>query len=224
MHPRDVAASYDRIADTWNSEAFSRSDGIEQHERALAFVAQGRQALDIGCGCSGRFIDLLAGRGFEVEGVDLSARMIELARRRHPRVTFHHADIREWNPRGHYDFISAWDSIWHLPLRDHEGVLSRILGMLAPGGVCIFTAGGLDAPGEKVDAAMGVPMYYSTLGIPGTLAVIDESDCVCRHLEYDQPPELHVFMVAQRRGEASNAPSQPRGPTPPSSGSAASPP
>ena len=217
MHPRDVAASYDRIADSWNSEAFSRSNGIQQHERALAFVAHGRRALDVGCGCSGRFIDLLAGRGFEVEGVDLSARMIELARGRHPQVTFHHADIREWNPREHYDFISAWDSIWHLPLRDHEGVLGRILGMLAPGGVCIFTAGGLDAPGEKVDAAMGVPMYYSTLGIPRTLAVIDESDCVCRHLEYDQLAEAHVFIVAQRRSEASLAPAEHQAPTPPSS-------
>jgi SAM-dependent methyltransferase len=124
--------------------------------------------------------------------------MIELAKKRHPDVTLHHADICEWNFPKKYDLISAWDSIWHLPLAAHEPVLNRILQGLTPGGVCIFTAGGLDAPAEKVDPAMGPPMYYSALGIPKTLKLLAEADCICRHLEYDQYPELHVYMIAQR--------------------------
>ncbi|HEU4989394.1 MAG TPA: class I SAM-dependent methyltransferase [Gemmatimonadaceae bacterium] len=212
MDPRDVAASYDRIADRWDDASFPRGNGIAAHERALAFLARGGRALDVGCGCSGRFIDLLLGRGLEVEGLDLSARMIALARRRHPRVTFHHADMREWASPQPYDFISAWDSLWHLPLADHERTLKHLLAMLAPGGVCLFTAGGLDATGDKTDAAMGVPMYYSTLGVSRMLAVIAEAGAACRHLEYDQLPEQHVYVIAQRVP-----------PTPPSFGSAASP-
>jgi hypothetical protein len=45
---------------------------------------------------------------------------------------------------------------------------------------------------------MRTPMYYSVLGIPMTLAVLAKSGCTCRHLEYDQHPELHVYIVAQK--------------------------
>ena len=76
--------------------------------------------------------------------------------------------------------------------------MAKILQGLTSGGVCIFTTGGLDAPSEKVDAAMGVPMYYSVLGIPRTLELIAKNGCVCRHLEYDQYPESHLCVIAQR--------------------------
>ena len=198
MTPDEIARSYDQIADHWNSDEFPRTNGIEQHERAIAFVEERRNALDIGCGSSGRIIDLLVGHGFDVEGLDISPRMIELARKRHPSTTFHLADVSTWQFSRKYDLISAWDSIWHLPMSNQERVLTKILRGLTKGGVCIFTTGGLDAPEEKVDSAMGPPMYYSVLGIPGTLQLISENQCVCRHLEYDQHPELHLYVIAQR--------------------------
>jgi SAM-dependent methyltransferase len=196
--PEDVAAGYDRLADHWASDGFPQDNGIAQHQRAIAFLERKQFALDVGCGSSGRIVELLLGHGFTVEGVDLSTRMIELARRRHPDVAFHHADIRTWRLPRRYDLISAWDSVWHLPLADQERVLRRLLGALAPGGVYVFTMGGLDSAAEKADAAMGPPMHYSTLGVPATLRIIDDAGCICRHLEYDQHPEQHVYVIAQR--------------------------
>ena len=116
MNPIEVARSYDQLADQWNSDSYPRDYGIRQHERAIAFLKEKRTALDIGCGSSGRIIDLLMRHGFDVEGLDLSQRMIELAKKRHPSVTFHHVDICEWDCLRKYDLISAWDSIWHVPL------------------------------------------------------------------------------------------------------------
>ena len=199
MKPVDVAAGYDQLADLWNSEKFDRSNGIAQHERALAFCDQQRRALDVGCGSSGRIIELLQHHGFDVEGVDFSPRMLELARKRHPEVTFHQADICNWRLPHDYDLISAWDSIWHVPLAQHEAVLRKLLRGLEPDGVCIFTMGGLDEEADKVDAAMGPQMYHSTLGIPKTLQIVQDTGCVCRHLEYDQHPQPHVYMIVQRR-------------------------
>ena len=201
MKPSDVGQGYDEIADVWNSDSFDSRNGIEQHERALAFCSEKRSALDIGCGCSGRIIDLLLMQGFEVEGVDLSHRMIELAKQRHPNVTFHHADICDWLFPRQYDLISAWDSIWHVPLAEHESVLRRMFKHLTVGGVCIFSMGGLDEEAEKSDSAMGPKMYYSTLGIPKTLELVTSAGCVCKHLEYDQYPEQHAYLVVQRRSE-----------------------
>jgi len=198
MKPGETGEGYDQLADHWDSDAFPRTNGIAQHERAIAFVKHRRHALDVGCGSSGRIIDLLMGHGFRVEGVDVSQRMIELARRRHPEVVLHHADICGWAIPRQYDLICAWDSIWHLPLADQEPVLRKLCGALSHGGVLIFTTGGLDAPSEKRDSTMGPPMYYSVLGIPATLRILTEAGCVCRHLEYDQYPELHVYVIAQK--------------------------
>ena len=200
MHPSEIAASYDTIARRW-LEPHLETNGIRQHEHALKFRAINESeghALDVGSGCSGRFIRLLESRGYRVEALDLSAQMLALARQRNPGVTFHHADICEWNPPRQYDFITAWDSIWHVPLAHAEAVLRKLCGALAPGGIFIWTTGGLDAPAEKHDSAMGPPVYYSVLGIPHTLQVIHDAGCICRHLEYDQHPEQHLFLIAQK--------------------------
>lgn len=198
MNPEDVATSYDQLAAHWDSEAFPRTNGIAQHERAIAFTDQRGPALDIGCGSSGRLIDLLLQHGFSPEGLDLSGRMLELARRRHPDLTFHLANIVDWPFPREYVFISAWDSIWHVPLGEQERVLRKILAGLSAGGVAIFTLGGTDQPSEITNSYMGPPMYHATPGIPRTLQVIAEAGAVCRHLEHDQHPQPHVYIVCQR--------------------------
>jgi len=195
--PSEIAKSYDRIAQDWLSPHLDRN-GIPQHERALQFRPSVGRAIDIGCGCHGRFLRLLGAHGYSAEGLDISARMLELARQRFPDITFHHADVCTWQPDASYDFISAWDSIWHVPLSEAESVLRKLCGMLSPGGVLITTTGGLDGPEEKRDSSMGVPVSYSALGIPRTLQILAESNCICRHLEYDQFPEKHLYFIAQK--------------------------
>lgn len=198
VRPDEIGAAYDRIAERWSADDFPRDNGIAAHRRAIAFLTDRRTALDIGCGSSGRIIDLLIAEGFTVAGVDVSARMVELARQRHPGIDIHHADVCEWTFPGTYDLISAWDSIWHVPLGDQARLLRKILAALNPKGVCIFTMGGVDRPEEITDTYMGPRVYYGSLGIPGTLALVAESGCICRHLEYDQYPERHVYLIVQR--------------------------
>lgn len=198
MKPADVASSYDQLAAFWASDRFPADNGISLHRRAIAFVKDRGAALDIGCGSSGRMIEFLRSEGFSSEGLDLSSGMLGLARQRHPDVLFHHADICEWQPARTYSFVSAWDSIWHVPLDAHEAVLTKIFDMLAPGGVTVFSMGGLDTPSETINVLMGPPMYHSTPGIMRMLSWVAASGCFIRHLEYDQYPELHVAVICQK--------------------------
>ena len=197
MRPAETADSYDSIAHLWLEPHLSRN-GIRQHEQALKFRPPGGLALDVGCGCNGRFLRLLESHGYEAEGLDVSAQMIALAKTRSPNVTFYHADVCEWMPTRQYDFITAWDSIWHVPLDCSESVLRKLCGALSSGGILIWTTGGVEGPEEKQDSSMGPPVSYSVLGIPKTLKTVADAGCVCRHLEYDQLPEKHVFIVAQK--------------------------
>ena len=198
MTPDEIAATYNAIAEHWDSPAFNRDNGIAQHERALRFVAKAGSALDVGCGSSGRMVELLLTRKFAVEGLDISPEMLARARRRHPQVTFHLADICTFSLPKRYDFISAWDSIWHVPLAQQLDVLRKLLAGLSPGGVIIFTAGGTQAPEEVTNPCLGQPLYHASAGIPAILRTLEEGGCACRHLEYDQYPERHVTLIAQR--------------------------
>jgi SAM-dependent methyltransferase len=197
MNPIEVGQSYDSIAERWRKPEYPLT-GLPQHERALRFVKSRGWALDVACGCNGRFLDLMRGEGFEVEGVDVSARMIELARERDPQITFYHADVCTWALPRKYDFITGWDGIWHVPLDHQAGVLRKLCDGITTGGVFIFSLGGLDQPGEVRDTHMGPAMYTATLGIPATLELLGKSGCVCRHLEYDQWPESHAYIIAQK--------------------------
>lgn len=199
MEPSQTALNYDKLAHHWAGEAFNRANGIAQHERAIRFASAPGVALDIGCGSSGRIVDLLLAHRFAVEGLDISSEMIALAKKKHPAVVFHHADVCTWEVPRKYDFISAWDSIWHVPLAKHEMVLEKICTALNPGGVLIFTSGGLDESVERTDPCLGQSLYHATLGIPKLLKLVEKFGCVCRHLEYDQfPPEMHFYLIVQK--------------------------
>ncbi len=198
MNPQKIGKAYDQITHLWEWGEFNRNNGIEQHKRAITFVKTRGKALDVGCGCTGRFIDLLQSEEFSPEGVDISEKMIELAKSRNPEIVFHHQDICEWLPQEKYDFITAWDSIWHVPLNQQAKVIAKLLSALNANGVLIFSCGGTDDKGDHIDDCMGPKIYYSSLGINGFLQLINEAGGVCRHLEYDQYPALHTYLIAQK--------------------------
>lgn len=198
MKSEDIAKAYDQITHLWESDEFNRNNGIEQHERAIAFVKNTGKALDVGCGSTGRFIDLLISKGFSPEGVDISSEMLKLAQKKHPDIDFQHQDICEWDIPDKYDFITAWDSIWHVPFDQHAKVLTKLVSSLNTGGVLIFSCGGIDDEGEHEDNSMGPNMYYSSLGITGYLELIASLGAVCRHFEYDQYPDLHAYFIVQK--------------------------
>lgn len=198
MTPEQTATTYNQIAQHWDCPEFNSSYGINQHERALQFVNGSGSALDIGCGSSGRIINLLQSHGFTVEGLDISQEMLKRAQKHHPHVQFHTANICSWEFTKNYDFISAWDSIWHIPLQQQLGVLRKICSGLNHGGVLIFTTGGVENPEEITNPCFGQPLYHAAPGIPAILRTLEESGCSCRHLEYDQYPEKHVYVIAQR--------------------------
>lgn len=198
MNPIDIGKAYNQITHLWESKEFNRKNGIEQHEKAISFAQNRGNALDIGCGCTGRVIDLLLSKGFEPEGVDVSDKMIKLAKQKHPQVEFYNQDICEWILPKKYDFITAWASIWHIPLEQQENVLTKIVDSLNKDGVFIFSFGGINEPGDHKDSFMGPEVYYSSLGTNGFLSLLIKLGCICKHLEYDQYPAMHAYLVVQK--------------------------
>ncbi|RUM99810.1 trans-aconitate 2-methyltransferase [Pseudaminobacter arsenicus] len=93
-----------------------------------------RHVVDVGCG-PGNSTELLAARWPQarLSGFDTSPAMIEEARRRLPSAKFSLADAEHWTPDEPVDVIFANAVFQWLP--NHQAVLRRLFGLLAPGGV-----------------------------------------------------------------------------------------
>jgi SAM-dependent methyltransferase len=198
MKPEETGAHYDRIALWWQQQLMDSSYGVAALQRAIQFVENKSTALDIGCGSSGRFIEGFLKNGFTPTGVDISPEMIALARQRHPDVTFYAEDICTWEFPQTYDLITAWDSTFHLPVEQQRPVLHKMCEGLNSQGVLLFTCGGGNLPQEISGGFEGQTFDYSTLGVSEFLRLIGAFGCSCKHLEYDQHPENHVYIIAQK--------------------------
>ena len=100
---------------------------------------RGARVLDAGCG-TGALAVLLAQRGADVVGVDISPRLIDIAQKRRPdhvagTLTFAAGDMLD-PALGHFDHIIAMDSLIYYSAAD----IGRIMDGLAPRvGSVVFT-------------------------------------------------------------------------------------
>ncbi|MFH1650216.1 MAG: class I SAM-dependent methyltransferase [Candidatus Woesearchaeota archaeon] len=82
----------------------------------------GRKLLDAACG-TGNFTGELKERGYDVEGFDLSAEMLSVARKKHPGVRFYVSDLR--TPlKNRPDIVTCmFNAIGHLTPNEFQKVL-----------------------------------------------------------------------------------------------------
>jgi SAM-dependent methyltransferase len=200
MDPKQVvAAGYDRIAEDYASAGRDHPDPVRTKYLAVAMgVAEpGARALDLGCSTGALVTATLATR-YEVVGVDISERSLELARAALPSVEFVAADMAQvgW-PAASFAVVTAFYSLIHLPAGEHADLLARIANWLRPGGTFIATFSAAPPGDSRDDDWMGVPMYWSSSGPARTLELlrdagfsqasagvetVDEGHAVAQHL------------------------------------------
>src|SRR4051812_30988132 len=97
-----------------------------------AVVGESCSVLDVACG-PGLVTAAAAARGARAVGVDLSPKMIDLARTLHPSLTFEVADIVKLPfPEGSFDAVVCNFGLGHFPRPDEA--IAQCVRVLKPGG------------------------------------------------------------------------------------------
>ncbi|MFC2078020.1 class I SAM-dependent methyltransferase [Candidatus Bipolaricaulota bacterium] len=93
--------------------------------------------LDVACG-TGKHLEFLR-ESFEVEGLDLSPELLDVARERLPDVRFHCADMRDFEILARFDVIAClFSAIGYMTVLDDLACAIRSMGdHLVPGGLLI---------------------------------------------------------------------------------------
>jgi SAM-dependent methyltransferase len=94
--------------------------------------------LEVGCG-TGNYTRFLQVRGYDVEGLDLSEKMINAARKK-CNCTFHVGDLRSFSLSRRFDACIAMFAVMGYIVKNSEIVtaLSNVKAHLKPGGLFVF--------------------------------------------------------------------------------------
>jgi SAM-dependent methyltransferase len=202
-----VRASYDRVADNYVELGMGELGPYPWLRAALAAFAEATSGLgpvlDVGCG-PGTVTAHLAELGLDVSGVDLSPRMVEHARRRHPGLRFAVAsatalDLAPASLGG----VLGWWSLFNLPRETLPSVLTTFAEALVPGGQALVGTHVGDGDVMRTEAYGGVPVSWTThLWRPEQLATLlaDVGLEVTAELRLPESPPLRpqVLFAAAR--------------------------
>lgn len=133
---------YDRVADLYDAiysfksyekEAEKLHELLQKHKRS-----PGNELLDVACGTGGHIAYLK--RYYSVEGLDISAPMLRLARKKHPGVVFYRRDMTSFNLRKQFDVVTClFSAIGHVKTKHRLDLAVRAMARhLKPSGVLVI--------------------------------------------------------------------------------------
>jgi ubiquinone/menaquinone biosynthesis C-methylase UbiE len=130
-------------------------------EKFKQLLPEGGHILDAGCGVGRPTAEFLANNGFEVTGVDISERMVELAAKNVPKASFLQKNIVDLDfPDASFDGAICVYTLWHVPRKNHEKIIANFHRMLRDNGILVINTGTHES--EGMSTFFGQPMLWST--------------------------------------------------------------
>ena len=191
--PEEADRSWDAIAEGWAGRVRTDTDQnrrfvLDPAHIRLAGDVKGKDVLDAGCG-EGRFSRMLALRGAKVTGVDLSERMIALAREEESArplgIKYEQMDMADMSPFADrsFDLVIAYLSLIDVEL--YKLAVVEVARVLRRDGRFVFS---LVHPCFATPGASWEPRH------PGMIPLMDE-DKLYRKVDHYRPARPYSFRM-----------------------------
>lgn len=198
MNSTLVKQGYNKAAEHYASERnqFKNDKFLEHLNRLLSPKSH---ILDIGCG-AGKPVDrFFVERGHIVTGIDLSEKMIDLARKNVPEAHYSVRDMSELiTGEFQVDAIVSFYAIFHIPREQHQTLFKKMNSFLPKFGLILVSMGSSEWVGKE-ENFHGAEMYWSHYGADkNTELVINAGfELVLNQID-DTGGEKHQILIAKK--------------------------
>lgn len=130
----DLKETYNRIAEDWHRDHLSDDWWREGTDAFIETLQPGARVLDVGCG-SGVKSKYLVDHGLRVTGIDISEKLLDIARREVPKGEFKVFSMTDLDSMSEiFDGVFAQASLLHIPRKDAGGIVEKMVKRLVQGG------------------------------------------------------------------------------------------
>ncbi len=167
---KTIEESYDIMGEEYhqfrNNEKFN-----SELEKFTNLLPSSARVLDAGCGVGKPTSLYLAKKGFNVIGVDISSKLVDLARQNVPGANFYQKNILELDfPDNTFDGIICVYTLWHIPREDHSTIIQNFHRMLETNGILVFNTATHGT--DSMSNFFGQPMLWSNHNPSKTLDMV----------------------------------------------------
>jgi guanosine-3',5'-bis(diphosphate) 3'-pyrophosphohydrolase len=122
-------------------ESYKEMYNVPALKRFLKHLPANSSILDFGCG-GGQDSLFMAQKGNFVTGIDITAEMIRLAKKKakHSNTAFKKSSIESFFSKQKFDGIWSSKVFKFIPLKKQDAVIKKVFSILKPGGVLYITA------------------------------------------------------------------------------------
>jgi len=193
-----VEKGYDKIADTYHSNRDKFKSQTEL-EKFIKLLRPNSKVLDVGCGAGIPVTRFLVDTGFEVTGIDISSKMIDLAMNHVPEASFFKQDMTSMTfSDGSFDGIVSFYSIFHVPREKHFFIFRNFFRILKKGGVTLFSLG--STSGEETADYFGADMFWSHYDPEESIKLVQKAGFDIIYDEIlERGGEKHYWIIAKKR-------------------------
>ena len=195
-----VKKGYDTIADEYLATRTKKPSDVVLLDEFVKYLQPKAKVLDAGCGAGVPVAKILSEQ-FDVTGVDLAKKQVELAKENVPNGTFIRQDMTQLDfPIRSFDGICSFYAIIHIPREEHRKLLGNFYRMLKPGGVALLCLGADDLLGDT-HTFHGNQMYWSHFDAATNKTMLKEIGfriLLSKIVPDETYSGEHLFVLAQK--------------------------
>lgn len=218
-----MKASYDAIADTYNTEFYKVNDPlrIDYLGRLVTLLRSSSSqppvtnVLELGCGAgvpATKFLLESSDPKFRITGNDISTAQLDFARTNlsgyveDGRLSLQEGDMLSLSfPPSSFDAITGFYSIIHLPREEQSTLMGKIVEWLKPGGYFLANFSVRDMPGLEAEKWLGHEegwMFWSGWGEEGSVRMVEGSglEVLVREARQAVDDTTFVWVLARKGG------------------------